>query len=342
MSLHPNDFFTSEDKKKLQARLQTITRRLQRVSFESTGDIAIEIAEYFKSIVKKCRGKDMERVRELISANGKRLQAAASWELVIGNVVRRILYVFKDLSREGHGDAGAGGLASFANSPWTVVEHIEDLVGEIRDEADQLAAMAPDYIRHQEIILVNGFSPLVLGFLAAAKKSSPGAAFEVVVTERAPFDDGHIMAARVAAEGIPTTLIPDATAFAYMPKISKILLEPHAVLQDGSSVVPSGSASIAHAAKAHSVPVVALTRSITLTPSFAHDAAALAPLGHPELVVPKTRTIDVTAGVEYVNPLRDVIGPEFVSIMLWHQGVFTPDYAFRLFQDLYDECEFCH
>lgn len=61
-------------------------------------------------------------------------------------------------------------------------------------------------------------------FLRAASKRS----FQVIVAERAPWYDGHEMAARLASVPIDTTVITDSAIFAMMARVNKVIIGTHA------------------------------------------------------------------------------------------------------------------
>jgi len=75
-----------------------------------------------------------------------------------------------------------------------------------------------------EIILTIGKSRTVERFLRAASKRS----FQVIVAERAPWYDGHEMAARLASVPIDTTVITDSAIFAMMARVNKVIIGTHA------------------------------------------------------------------------------------------------------------------
>jgi translation initiation factor eIF-2B subunit beta len=128
--------------------------------------------------------------------------------------------------------------------------------------------------RRSETILTLGNSRTVEQFLRTARSRR---AFQVMVVERAPWYDGQQLAARLAAAGIDTTLIPDSAVFAMMARVNKVIVGTHAgawhahahppswaltaaatVLANGGLLAPSGSCMVAMAAKHHATPVVVL------------------------------------------------------------------------------------
>lgn len=66
---------------------------------------------------------------------------------------------------------------------------------------------------------------------------------------------GHKMAANLARNKIPATLIPDSAVFAMMSRVNKVIIGTHSILADGGLRAASGMHAVALAAKHYSVPV---------------------------------------------------------------------------------------
>lgn len=115
--------------------------------------------------------------------------------------------------------------------------------------------------------------------------------------------DGHATAATLASGGgkdasaasavvgkpIQTTVIPDAAAFAVMPRVSKVVISIAAVTLSGQVVVRAGTLALVTAARAHGKPVIGLCSSLKLLPVA--DASALPSIdasGDPAAVIPFT------------------------------------------------------
>ncbi len=79
------------------------------------------------------------------------------------------------------------------------------------------------------------------------------------------------MAATLAKIGIDTILISDASIYAFMSRVNKVVLGTHAVLANGGLIAISGSHMIAAAAKYHHIPVVVCTGLYKLSPLQNYD-----------------------------------------------------------------------
>lgn len=73
------------------------------------------------------------------------------------------------------------------------------------------------------------------------------------------------MAQHLLSAGIATLVIPDASIFALMARVNKVLIGTQAVLATGGILGPSGSKLVAQAAKHYRVPFVVVTGAISNT-----------------------------------------------------------------------------
>lgn len=89
-------------------------------------------------------------------------------------------------------------------------------------------------------------------------------AAQVVVAEGAPYLEGLTMAQQLQSAGIATLVIPDASIFALMARVNKVLIGAQAVLATGGILGPSGSKLVAQAAKHYRVPFVVVTGAVSL------------------------------------------------------------------------------
>lgn len=103
------------------------------------------------------------------------------------------------------------------------------------------------------------------GSSSSFKGSSRGPGLSVIVCESRPLCEGVAMAQRLAAAGLQVTAITDAQAGVFVEEADVVLLGADAVTPAGV-VNKVGSKLLALAAKAASVPVVAVTDSLKITP----------------------------------------------------------------------------
>ncbi len=136
-------------------------------------------------------------------------------------------------------------------------------VSRMREAAPRVAENAARLIRGGATVLTHSYSSAVLDAFRAAHAA--GVHFRAVCTESRPLCEGAALAARLAGEGIESTLIPDAAAASLLRETALVLVGADAVSPRGV-VNKTGTALIALAAAALHVPVYALCGSEKFLP----------------------------------------------------------------------------
>lgn len=137
-----------------------------------------------------------------------------------------------------------------------IIQVINELMDELESVYANISAQAIEHIHNNEIIMTTGKSKTVEEFLKAARRKRK---FQVIVAEDAPTFSGQQMAKSLALHGIETTLVTDASIYAVMSRVNKVILGTHAILANGGLIAGSGSHMMAAAAKYHHIPVVVLS-----------------------------------------------------------------------------------
>ncbi|CEG38866.1 translation initiation factor eif-2b beta subunit [Plasmopara halstedii] len=339
----------------------SLKRRQLHGSYETAKMTTNVLCKVLETVEWSTAGEILEKIRQL----GYMLTTAHTHELVIGNVVRRVLYII----REEHLNAlkvlapttGTSppathtlGLSSNRNNnlsrsldtiltPGTdtdlsipitdlklsVMEGIAELVDEIENLHVNIADQAMEYIHTDEVILTFGLSLSVEAFLkTAAKKRS----FKVIVVESAPSLNGQNMAHVLAESGIHVTVIPDSAVYALMARVNKVVVPAAAVVANGGLIAQSGLQNIALAAKKCSVPVVCVAGLIKLSPLYAHDLDVLSELLAPSSIY---NYEDIVDNLEVLNPAYDYVPPECVMLLITNTGAHQPSYIYRLLAEYY-------
>ncbi|KAI3425022.1 hypothetical protein D9Q98_008403 [Chlorella vulgaris] len=248
-----------------------------------------------------------------------------------------------------------------------VIDGVNDLIQELKDIDDNIAAQAVDHIHANEVILVLGHSKTVLHFL---RKAAEKRNFEVVVAEAAPTYQGHQMAAELAALGIHATIIADSAVFAMMARVNKVLATAQALLANGGAMAPVGTHIAAMAARRHSVPFVVLCGIYKLATLFPHnpsvtfndfkDPADILPYTHPAVGLPDKAKAEAFNRMKaegndewksglpanmpeltVINPSYDYVPPELISLFITDQGNgFMPSYVYRQLTEFYHRQDF--
>ena len=212
-----------------------------------------------------------------------------------------------------------------------VIEGIKEIIDELGQVDDQIAAYALDHIHSNEIILTHTSSTTVQKFLlkAAAKRK-----FTVIHAESFPNNHEAVHATVSGAaknedenlgveafqkplieHGITVILIPDSAVFAMMSRVNKVILGTHSVLANGGLVAAAGTRVIARAAKVHQTPVVVVSGVYKLSPVYPFDFDSLIEYGDPSKVL-AYEDGDLVDQIDVQNPIYDYVPAELVDLYI--------------------------
>eukprot|EP00522_Entomoneis_paludosa_P019084 CAMPEP_0172448112 /NCGR_PEP_ID=MMETSP1065-20121228/7194_1 /TAXON_ID=265537 /ORGANISM="Amphiprora paludosa, Strain CCMP125" /LENGTH=471 /DNA_ID=CAMNT_0013199515 /DNA_START=83 /DNA_END=1498 /DNA_ORIENTATION=- len=224
----------------------------------------------------------------------------------------------------------------------TVMEAVQEILSDLEDTYKNLNEQSTSHIQGGDIVLTCGRSKTTELFLKAANlktKQRQQGPFQVIVCEGGAGSGGggRAMATSLAQVGMETILIPDSAIFAVMSRVNKVIIPAHAVLANGGLIASSGCNVVALAAHHHSVPVVCVTGIFKLCPIFPHDGQdTLNDLISPSSVLEYSNLKDTRlSDVEFVNPVRDYIAPQYIDLYVTNVGSFQPSFIYRLLAEYY-------
>ncbi|KAH0846435.1 hypothetical protein AYO21_07128 [Fonsecaea monophora] len=238
-----------------------------------------------------------------------------------------------------------------------VIKGIKEIIDEINAADDEIATAALDQIHPQETIFTYSSSLTVQRFLlrAASKRK-----FTVVHAEAYPNnhlkthallsgnqeavteDDDNLpndsFSKTLTSAGITVVMIPDSATFAVMPRASKVILDAHAVLTNGSIVVAAGGKAVIKAAKFHRIPVIVLAATYKLSPAYPYDPFNLIEYGEAGKVVP-FQAGELRHGLAEGarNPLYDFVEAGDVDLFVTNEvpAVVSTGYLYRVVREQY-------
>ncbi|KIX09990.1 uncharacterized protein Z518_01071 [Rhinocladiella mackenziei CBS 650.93] len=237
-----------------------------------------------------------------------------------------------------------------------VIKGIKEIIDEINASDDEISAAALEQIHPQETIFTYSSSLTVQRFLlkAASKRK-----FTVVHAEAYP--NNHLkthalltgnqdptededslpndsFSKSLTSAGITVVMIPDSAIFAVMSRASKVILDAHAVLTNGSLVAAAGTKAVIKAAGYHRVPVVVLAATYKLSPAYPYDPYSMIEYGDAGKVVP-FQDGELHSGLDsgVRNPLYDFVEAGDVDLFVTNQvpAVVSAGYLYRVVKDQY-------
>ncbi|KAF8865030.1 translation initiation factor-like protein eIF-2B subunit beta [Acephala macrosclerotiorum] len=232
-----------------------------------------------------------------------------------------------------------------------VINGIEEILDELEQVDDQIAAYAQEHIHSNEIILTHSSSVSVYKFLLKAAEKRK---FTVIVAESYPNDheETHLAAMgkmkdpeseedgegvylkSLQAAGITVILMTDASVFAIMSRVNKVILATHAVIANGGLIAAAGARLIAKAAKVHRTPVIVVSGVYKLSPEYPFEFESLIEYGDPGNIV-GYHDGTLVDNLEVDNPVYDYVPPDLVDLYITNLGAHAPSYLYRIVADHY-------
>lgn len=249
----------------------------------------------------------------------------------------------------------------------------QELIDELETTRSNIARDARDHIHAGEVILTMGHSLTVEAFL---KQASRDRSFTVIVA-----DAGSSEAVSKYSASLPKTLkllsIPNSSIYTLLPRVTKLILSPHAILANGGLLAAPGASAACIAAKIQSTPVLVLaglhkvcgdwrwvgiasssgagaggstagwaTSTGQMSSSKGADTASLAG-DHwircpPQTILPmgsgQARNGHLLEGVDEVLLNEwDYVEPEGVDVLITNSGEFPGSYVYRLLSENFAE-----
>jgi translation initiation factor eIF-2B subunit alpha len=201
-----------------------------------------------------------------------------------------------------------------------VIESGENFAKQSKKYSNYIANLCLRFIRDDNVILVHGFSRVVLNALSNAVKE--GRHFSVIVTESRPDNSGYSMARELLALNIPVQLILDSAVAHFMERVSFVMVGAEGVVEDGGIINKIGTFQVAMVARALRRPFYVAAES--------YKFARLYPLGQRDL--PETKEMQLplkpldTAPPNLVseNPSADYTPPDYITLLFTDLGILTP------------------
>ncbi|PFH60789.1 hypothetical protein XA68_10303 [Ophiocordyceps unilateralis] len=430
------NYLKSLKSQSLEAAIERLISLLKRRQIRGSEACAVATAHILLQVVARAKWQDADGLLEKVCATGRRLVEAQPTELVVANIVRRVLALIRDEAAEDRNEPSseapseapftptdgstparswsppqtvarqdsAGDLASpsatshvpsraglfpsysSANLPKTlfhllsasppsdvvtsmpssfrnsgtstptgrggqansqentlrseVIDGIEEILDEISQVDDQIAAQAEAQIHPGDHVLIHRLSPSVERFIlrAALKRR-----FTVLMTAEAPrvrkHQDSQAMAAfqkRLSTAGIPAIVLRSAALTAYMPRIDKVVLSARAILANGGVVAESGAATVARAAKEAGSAVVALAGVYKLSPEHPSDEESVIEWASPSTYVGFDDG-PLVEGIEVRTAATELVPPGLVDMYMTNLGTHSRDHLASLIADHYNQ-----
>ena len=191
----------------VQQEISTLLARLRRGQIRDSAHVARKVLEIMRRVLDHSKIEEVSTLIQQIKRAGRVMVAAQPHELVIGNMVRRVLATVreestgdpalsKDAGGSGGGDGGGSGpsLRRLLDAPEStdysrkavkglrdsIHQGIQEVIEELQTSSSHIAEQAIQHIHANEVILTHGHDPAVEAFLKSAHKKRT---FDVIVRD---------------------------------------------------------------------------------------------------------------------------------------------------------------
>ncbi|BFY99720.1 hypothetical protein BsWGS_02760 [Bradybaena similaris] len=340
----------------LKERIALFVDELKKGSTKGSCDVAIKTINLLIRIISQAKFTNARDLLKHVRTEGKYIQAGDPSENIVGNMVRRVLKIIREeysallspaderqlssdmqslsISDGGDDEEGEDYGKSIPTLKASVIEAVTELKTEIEGCVENIAALAPSYINENDIILTIGRSRTVEAFLKNA--ANKGIKFQVLVSEGAPFYQGHEMAKNLATAKINTTLITECQIGTIMPRVNKVIIGTHSFMANGGLKAATGANITAVLAKEHNKHVIVCSSLYKLSPLF-HTTpkhASFNKLASPGELL-DYEDAELLSKVEIIAPIFDYVPPELISMVVSNNGAQSVSYVYRLVKDFY-------
>ncbi|KNC48667.1 translation initiation factor eIF-2B subunit alpha [Thecamonas trahens ATCC 50062] len=201
----------------------------------------------------------------------------------------------------------------------------------------RIAELGTEFIRDGAVILTHSYSRVVAAVLLAAARQAK--LFSVIVTESRPDTSGHLLAAKLRAEGIPVTLILDAAVGKVMEQVDMVITGAEGVVESGGIINKIGSYPMAIVANCFNKPFYVATESFKFArlypldqddypcAQFSLEESSVEDPSAPGTLLTRSRIVPDGDEPE-VTPLSvssvDYTPPKFITLLITDLGNLTP------------------
>eukprot|EP00759_Apiculatamorpha_spiralis_P058633 PhF_6_TR9249/c0_g1_i2/m.14635/K03754/EIF2B2; translation initiation factor eIF-2B subunit beta len=211
-----------------------------------------------------------------------------------------------------------------------------------------LCKQAEQHIREGEMLLTYGHSSTIESFLKAAAQKRK---FTVIIAQSSPSSAGVTLAKALKEsdekKNVQVRLVSDASIFAVMPDVGKVIIGTQLVLANGGILAEAGAHMVSIAAKHYNVPVLAIAASEKFCPYFPVDRCCSAVVklmdvgdhpwsneGNPHGVVQFAEAGRL--GVHVVSAVSDYVDPELVTLFITNEDSFASSLVYRVIAESYN------
>ncbi|XP_050676502.1 translation initiation factor eIF-2B subunit beta [Leptidea sinapis] len=342
----PLDSMQELDDKSIENIVRFVTD-VRTGKLKGSNKIASASVDLLEQIIIEASNTNALSLINAVRGAGRRLINALPQELVVANMVRRVMRAIRDEQRalinqssECSGESlqrlvlaapsRRATLPSHQDMREPIRDHIAELQAELEASTSSICGQAKEHIHADELILTYGASSLVEKFLKACGTKR----FKLLLVESPEVNESAAMAARLSAYGINVTLVNGCAVGALMSRVNKVVVGGRATLAGGAVLGEGGLLTITTVAAHFTVPVIVLSPLYKLSPLHSSDHSHFEALAPPYTALPYMTGESGTTQV--FAPVYDFVPPDHVTLFITNLSGSSPSYIYRLLSELYD------
>ncbi|MFX1563522.1 MAG: translation initiation factor eIF-2B [Promethearchaeota archaeon] len=296
--------------------LDWLITKLKKYEIASADGTAIAAASALKDFAMKAKAKNPKNFIDLLNETTRGLREARQSSAALQNCLDVIEKTAQDAFIE---------KVALKELRQRIADACDVFVDRIAKAKERIGEIGSKRIRSGDSILTLCRSTTVLTILKEV--AAQGKEIQVFVAESRPDLEGRLMAAEVAALGIPVTLITDFATRIFLPDIDLMLAGGEAITANGAVVSKVGTATLAELCHEARVRVLLALGSYKFSPETMVGRLITLEEGNPNQVIPEK---DVSPNVTVRNPLFDITGPDHIDVLITELGIIPPQGAYIL------------
>ncbi|XP_014286110.1 translation initiation factor eIF2B subunit delta [Halyomorpha halys] len=172
-------------------------------------------------------------------------------------------------------------------------------------------------ITNGDVILIYSCSSLLYRILAESHRS--GREFSIIVVDGGPWFEGQEMLRRLVEAGLKCSYVQISALSFIVRQATKVFIGAHALLANGCVMSRAGSALVALAAHAYSVPVLVCCETYKFCERVQTDAFVYNELGSPDDLAKEDMRLSDWNSLTFLTPLSivyDITPPDLVTAVV--------------------------
>lgn len=306
---------------------------INRIKSETPySEIIPEIIEIIKLILTKNTIKNKDKSIKLIKDIGLDIKKECPTAFPIFNILSRVIFLINQknknsakLTRIFTQNSEENNLESEMSIKQ--LEIINDL-NEIEHVNDYLTSIANTHVNEGETILVHKTSKLIEQFITDTFEEKN---FFLIVVET----DKTKKFEKLKTKNV--LYMNENSVYSIMPKVSKVFIDCHALMADGSLIAESGAFNIAMIAKEFAVPLYVLSPIFKFTPLYAFSQDSFNLKIKPQKLFKEADGVD---NLDIIVNKFSLIPSEYVAMVITENGEYSMDYVYRVFSEYYNDSDY--